>query len=181
MDIQPLIDDIKAGKRSAFAAVVQRYQRPLFNFLGRMGLAQGQVEELAQETFLRTWTHLGDYDARRGEFSTWLFTLARNLALNELDRAAHRHEFASGDELPDAECLRPQPLDAMLVAERSRQLRAALLQLPPRDRCVVALAHLYELDLTAVAAIEGCSTGAIKTRLHRARGRLRELLEAYHG
>jgi RNA polymerase sigma-70 factor (ECF subfamily) len=181
VNIQTIIDSIRAGDRGAFAALVRRYQGPLFGFLGRMGLSQGQAEELAQESFLRAWSHLGDYDARRAEFSTWLFTLARNLALNELDRAAQRHEFAAGDELPDAECPRPQPLVEMLEAERSRQLQAALRQLPPRDRSTIALAYLEELDLAAVAAIEGCSTGAVKTRLHRARGRLRQLLEADHG
>lgn len=181
MDITPLLQRIGAGDRQAFAGIVTHYQRPLFGFLGRMALGQGHAEEIAQETFLRAWNNLADYRPERAEFSTWLFTIARNLALHELERATRRHELGSGAELPDAPCERPQPPEALALAQRQRRLHLALRQLPLADRSALALAYNQELDLAAIARIEGCSVAAIKTRLHRAKEKLRHLLEDCHG
>ncbi len=105
MDIKALLQRIEGGERSAFAPVVEYFQSPLFGYLGRMGLHQEQAEEIAQETFLRAWSRLSDYDPARAEFSTWLFTIARNLALHELSRAAGKHEVEMSESLPDAACI----------------------------------------------------------------------------
>lgn len=176
MDINPIINRIKAGDRSAYAAVIRHYQQPLFGFLGRMGLTQAQAEDMAQEAFLRAWQKLGEFDPKRAAFSTWLFTLARNLTLNELARASTRQELTLGDDLPDAADTQPQPLDDLLTREREAHLRTALLNLPLGDRSILALAYVEELDMAAIGRIEGCSTGAVKTRLHRIREKLRQLL-----
>ena len=181
MDIKALINRIQAGDTAAFAEVVKHYERPLFGFLGRMGLTQGHAEEIAQEALVRVWRNFANYDAQRAEFSTWLFSLARNLALNELARASNRYEVMTGDEFPEMACQRPQPLALLLADEQRQLLQAALRKLPPADRSALALAYIEDLDLAAIARIEGCSTGAIKTRLHRAKRKLRELLEANHG
>jgi len=181
VDIEAIIDRIRAGDRAAFSAVVTRYQGPLFSFLGRMGLTQGQGEDVAQEVFLRAWRNLGEFDLWRAAFSTWLFTLARNLALNELKRPVHRRELAAGDGLPEVACVRPQPLTGLMREERARLLHAALQRLPPNDRSVLALAYVDELDQAAIARIEGCSIGALKTRLHRVKRRPREMLEVTDG
>jgi len=177
LDISRSIEHIRAGDRTAFAGIIRHYQAPLFGFLGRMGLTQAHAEDLAQETFLRAWRQIDRFDPRRAEFSTWLFTLARNLTLNELSRAANRREVTMGDELPEVADPQPQPLEAVLAEERKRHLRAALQQLPLADRSVLALAYVEALDMAAIARIEGCAVGAIKTRLHRARQRLRKHLE----
>src|SRR5690606_31902097 len=86
MNIDEVLARIHAGDRHAFAAIVERFHGTLFGYLGRMGVRAAEAEDLAQETFLRAWTQLGTFDARRGAFSTWLFTIARNLAVNELSR-----------------------------------------------------------------------------------------------
>ena len=179
MNIQPLLKRITDGDRQAFALVVEHYQRPLFGFLGRMALSQSHAEDIAQETFLRAWKNLGDYRPEVAEFSTWLFTIARNLALHELSRAANRHEMATADELPEMICERPQPPEVLANAQQHDRLQTALRQLPLADRSALALAYIHGLDLAAVARIEGCSTGAVKVRLHRAREKLRQLLEKY--
>jgi RNA polymerase sigma-70 factor (ECF subfamily) len=140
-----------------------------------MGLLQAEAEEIAQETFLRAWNRLADYNPRRGEFSTWLFTIARNLALHELNRAAASREVATPEPLPDAAAETPPPCEAVSEMEQRRRLRTALRQLPLADGSALALSCFKELDLAAVARIEGCSVGAIKVRLHRARQRLRQL------
>jgi RNA polymerase sigma-70 factor (ECF subfamily) len=168
------------GDRQAFARLVAHYQRPLFGFLGRMALNQGMAEEIAQETFLRAWKHLGEYRPDVAEFSTWLFTIARNLALHELERAAARHEVAVLEDLPEPMCERLQPQEELERAQQARRLQSALLALPLADRSALALAYIHELDLASVARIEGCTTGAIKTRLHRAKEKLRHMLEKDH-
>lgn len=175
MDITDVVERILSGDRQAYAQIVMRYQGPLFHYLGRMGLQQARAEEIAQETFLRAWTHLGRFDVHRGSFGTWLHTIAHRLALNALGRAATRQELTS-DCGHDAASEAPGPPEALAAAERAQRLRAALLELPPRDRAALALACVEELSLADVARIEGCSVVAIKTRLHRARRRLAERL-----
>jgi RNA polymerase sigma-70 factor (ECF subfamily) len=182
VDTKAILARIERGDRSAFGELVRHFQRPLFGYLGRMGLQQGQAQEVAQDTFLRAWQHLPDYQAERAAFSTWLFTIARNLALNELGRASNSREWPVGDEVPDdvsrAACERAQPMEAVSDAQARERLRRALMALPADDRSVLALAYFKELDMASIALIEGCTLGAVKVRLHRARQRLRQLLES---
>lgn len=167
-----------AGDRAAFERLVLHYQRPLFSFLGRMGLRQFEAEELAQEAFIRVWQHLDRYQAEQGAFSTWLYTIARRLALNEIDRAGRRLQDPTGDSAPDAMCDRPGPEQSLQEQQQRAALLAALRTMPSGDRSVLALAYVHELSLADVARIEGCSEAAVKARLHRARLRLREALPA---
>ena len=75
-----------------------RYQRPIFKFLATFRLPQSVVEEIAQESFLRAYRSLENYDHEKGaSFSSWLFAIARNLALNELERKRHQFEIAPTD------------------------------------------------------------------------------------
>jgi RNA polymerase sigma-70 factor (ECF subfamily) len=185
VDIQLILQHISRGNRQAFAAVVDRYQRPLFSYLGRMGLPQAMAEEIAQETFLRAWQNLGQYDPKRAEFSTWLFTIGRRLALNALERASHRLEVGQEDHLIPGEESEdhntPQPLERLELQQQQQRLQAALRRLPLHDRSALALAYLQGLDLKTIAAIENCSEAALKVRLHRAREQLRHWLEATDG
>jgi len=178
VDIQAILQHIAKGNRQAFVPLVERYQRPLFSYLGRMGFSQAQAEDLAQETFIRAWQHLGQYDAHRAEFSTWLFTIARRLALNELERAGNRLETHWGEEPPDVASHDATPLEHVEQHEQQRRLHAALKRLPPRERNLLALAYSQGLDMKSISHIEGCSEGAIKTRLHRIREQLRHWLGA---
>jgi len=177
VDINLLLRRIDRGDRSAFAELVEHFQRPLFGYLGRMGLRQGQAEEVAQETFLRAWQRLGDYDQARAAFSTWLFTIARNLAINELTRASSSHEQTFGEDMPEMACERGQPAQEVMNRQLRLQVQQALRMLPYDDRSALALAYYEELDMASIARIEGCTVGAIKVRLHRAKQRLRQLLE----
>lgn len=179
LSVQAILQRIACGEQRAFAELVAIYQRPLFGFLGRMGMGQAQAEDIAQETFLRAWTHLPSFDPAQAQFGTWLFTIARNLAYNALKSAAHQREVSGTDmDLPEAACPHPGPLQVMERAQQQAQLQAALRQLPMPDRSVLALVYVQELALADVARIEGDSLAAIKTRLHRAKQRLRELLQS---
>jgi RNA polymerase sigma-70 factor (ECF subfamily) len=175
MNIDEVLERIQAGDRQAFAAIVTRFQGPLFGYLGRMGCGAAEAEELAQDTFLRAWSELPTFDARRGAFSTWLFTIARNLAINELGRARGGRAAAEPSTV-ERVCEAPQPQERIALDQRRAQLRAALMALPVVDRNVLALAYIEELAIADIARIEGCSAGSVKVRLHRARKKLSTIL-----
>jgi RNA polymerase sigma-70 factor (ECF subfamily) len=173
---QSILDRIAAGEREAFAELVQRYQQPLFGFLGRMGMTQAQAEDLAQETFLRAWSHLQQFDPARAQFNTWLHTIARNLAFTWF--SAHGQQTALPDEaLEDVACEHPNPMQQLQAKQERERLQHALRELPMADRSALALTYVHGMSLTDVARIEGVSLAAIKTRLHRARQALRSMLD----
>jgi RNA polymerase sigma-70 factor, ECF subfamily len=176
-DLTQLIHASLAGDSASFGAIVRRYQQPLFGFLGRMGLPQAPAEDIAQEAFLRAWRNLSSFDAKRAQFSTWLFAIARNLALNELTSAKHTHEQSGSDELHEYESDAKAHDDVLIAKQRSDALLAALRALPHNDRSALALAYVNELDLASIACIEHCSIAVIKTRIHRAKLKLRDLLK----
>jgi RNA polymerase sigma-70 factor (ECF subfamily) len=173
----PILQQARQGDTRAFGHLVRRHQDGVFAFLWRMGLRRALIDELAQETFLRAWTHLASYDPARAAFSTWLLAICRHLALNEISRASHRLERAAADDVPDGADPADTPPDTLAHHHRRRQLHAALGQLPAAQRSVLALAYLRELSLAEVARIEGISEAAAKQRLHRARLALRQALE----
>jgi RNA polymerase sigma-70 factor, ECF subfamily len=169
------------GDIGAFRDLVLRLQGPLFGFLGRMGLDQARAEEIAQETFLKVWQHHASYRADRGSLTTWTFSIARNLALSAVSRASTQREVPYGESPPEIACEQPLASDVLEVREQRERLRQALLALPPGDRALLALLYVQELSHADAARIEGCSVGAIKTRAHRAKARLRQIMEDEDG
>jgi len=176
---------IQQGDKTAFAALVGRFQKPLFSYLGKMTLPQAIAEEIAQETFIRAWQAKATFDPKKASVSTWLFTIARRLALNELDRASRRFEVSSltsavlesdpiVKEYEDHQHLSPQ--EALQQSELKQALWQALTTLPPHDRSLLALAYLKDLELAAIAEIEGIPVGTVKSRLHRIRQQLKSTL-----
>jgi len=177
LKVQAILRRIAAGEQRAFAELVDLYQRPLFGFLGRLGLGQAQAEDIAQETFLRAWSHLSRFESERAQFVTWLFTIARNLAYNA-QQSAHQKQETHEADLPEPTCEQPGPAQTLERTQQRTRLQSALRQLPMADRSALALVYVHELGLVDVARIEGDSLAAIKTRLHRAKLKLRELLQA---
>lgn len=171
--------------RQAFAMLVAQHQGPLFGFLGRIGLERSIAEEIAQEAFLRVWQKFADYRPEQASFATWLFTIARHLALNHLTRSATRREIAYGDAVPEVASEQPSALDDLAQRQQQDTLKKALDTPSPAERSLLALIYVEELSHAEVARIEGCRVGAIKTRVHRAREKLREklrsLMEDTHG
>jgi RNA polymerase sigma-70 factor, ECF subfamily len=176
-ELNHLISSALAGNHAAFGAIVKRYQQSLFGFLGRMGISQAQAEDIAQEAFVKAWQHLPSFDAQRAQFSTWLFAIARNLALNELASAKNFQEIHADKALTEHESQDIPVADELIAKQRRVALQQALRKLPNDDRAVLALTYVTELDLVSISRIEHSSLSAIKTRIHRAKLKLRDLLK----
>lgn len=170
-----------AGDGVAFARLLEAQQGRIFGFLGRMGLDAATSEDIAQEAFLRVWRNAKSFDPKRGTASTWILTIARNLALSHLGAVTRRRETFDEDTALLAACPAPGPHAALEDKQRRARLAAALQRLTPAERSLLAASYDEGLDLAAIARLEGCSPGAAKVRLHRARMKLRQILETDDG
>jgi RNA polymerase sigma-70 factor, ECF subfamily len=180
LDDSFLIRQTLSGNKNAFRFLVLRYQRPIFKYLTSFGLPQPVIEELAQETFVRAFKSLDSYHSEKGaSFSTWLFLIAKRLAINETSKASRKYETATADgrtpEFPDqAEEQTPQTL---LESKQSQEaVREALDQVPTHYRRALVLSQIAEHSLEEIARIENCSVGAVKSRIHRGKEILRAIL-----
>ena len=182
-DVQLMLD-VKAGDEQSFALLLQRYRTPLINFLYRMVRNREQAEDLAQEVFLRVYRARADY-VPSAKFTTWMFRIATNLALNAVrDTKYQRMEISmdapavadseEGDERPmDVADKRPD-IEQRLVADvRSKMIRHAIEKLPEKQRAAVLLHKYQELDYAEIAKILECSESALKSLLFRAYEALR--------
>jgi RNA polymerase sigma-70 factor (ECF subfamily) len=167
---------VRGGDRRAFEALFRRYTPPLVNFLARMLPERDRAEELAQEVFLRVYQARGRYEPR-ARFSTWLFSIASNLALNELGRSYRKRETPLEqpvlDRLED-----PQPGgEERLEAKRAvSAVERALARLPDRQRAALLLRAERGLGYAEIGEVLGASPSSVKSLIHRARENLLTLL-----
>ncbi len=178
MDCDADIEETARGDHLAFGRIVVAHQDRIFAYLGRMGLDSATAEDVAQEAFLRVWRHAGKYDSRLGSLTTWILTIARNLALTRLSLPVSRTEAPVSSQVLEIASDAPLPDEQLVARQRQHRLQAALACLSAADRSLLSSSYIDDLDLAAIARIEGCSIGAAKVRLHRARQRLRQILEA---
>jgi RNA polymerase sigma-70 factor (ECF subfamily) len=162
------------GEESAWRALVERYQRPVFALLSRMlspVARRDLVEDLAQETFLRAFRALASFDrAAAGRLSSWLLTIATRLALDEL-----RQRRAPLEPLEPVHFQAAGPVgpDRRLLAAR---LTRAIEGLSLDHRAVILLREVHGLDYEEIAAALAISVGTVRSRLSRARAELRQAL-----
>ena len=177
MDRDADISETAKGDHLAFGRIVAAHQNRIFAYLGRIGLDGATAEDIAQETFLRVWRHAGKYNPRLGSLTTWILTIARNLALTKLSLPGRPVEMSINTETLEIASDAPLPDEQSIRLQRQQKLHVALACLSPADRSLLSSSYIDELDMAAIARIEGCSVGAAKVRLHRARQRLRQILE----
>lgn len=163
--------------QTAFENRVKRWQGPLFGYLGRLGFSAVDAEELAQETFLKAWRWRANYDESKGQYSTWLFRIARNVAYDERSRCQKRPTSSPDMTVEDLHS-NDNAADLQQVTEIEQRLQSALLRLSVADRDTIALACTEELSSQQAALLFKCTPETFRTRLSRARQRLKELLES---
>ena len=182
-DVQLMLD-VKGGDEQSFELLLQRYRTPLVNFLYRMVKNREQAEDLAQEVFIRVYRAREEY-VPTAKFTTWLFRIATNLALNSL--RDHRHQklemsidaplmvdTEDGDERPlEVADKHPNVEQELVEEERKKMIRRAIEKLPEKQRAAVLLHKYQELDYAEIAKILSCSESALKSLLFRAYEMLR--------
>ena len=173
-----IVGRVRGGDREAFGLLVQRHQDRLFGLVMMMVRERSGAEDVAQDAFVRAYTHLERYDVER-PFYPWLAAIAVRLAQNWL-RSRGRSIRREGAELDQAkEPSSPESALGGLVADEQRQqLWAAVSTLAAGERAAVVLYYRDELAVRDIAAALGVSIGTIKTLLFRARRHLRARLGA---
>src|ERR1051325_8105221 len=178
---------VKQGDRDAFTLLVEKYKQPVMNMVARTLRDPIEAEDLAQNVFVQVFKSAARYQCK-AKFSTWLFTIARNLCLNEIRRRS-RHPAESLDAPhPDKEA-QPQhqiedvknfsPPDSLLHGELALKIEEALADLPENQRTAILLCRQDELSYEEIAEVLGCSLSATKSLIHRGRETLKEKLKPY--
>jgi RNA polymerase sigma-70 factor, ECF subfamily len=178
---------VKAGDDAAFNYLVAKFRRPLVGFMYRLSHNQAVAEELAQEVFLRVYRSRETYNAE-AKFSTWLYRIATNLAVNHArDTRQERPESSiSIDETDEESGLSIDVADAtpnveqnILRRERLAAIRRHVDALPERQRLAVVMHKYQEMDYRQIAAVLKLSESATKSLLFRAYETLRERLKEF--
>jgi RNA polymerase sigma-70 factor (ECF subfamily) len=187
MDDAAIMLELKAGNMAGFDFLMQKYRKPIINFMYRMTRNQAVAEELAQEVFLRVYRSRETYRAE-ARFSTWLYRIATNLGVNQARDT--RHERAAStvylDEAdaetgttPDVADATPGVESRLLRDERMAAIRDHVMALPERQRMAV-LMHKYEgMDYSQIGEVLKLSESATKSLLFRAYQTLREKLKGF--
>jgi RNA polymerase sigma-70 factor, ECF subfamily len=178
-DVQLMLD-VKAGDDSSFDFLLQKYRCPLVNFLYRMVRDTATAEDLAQEVFLRVYRARKQYTPS-AKFTTWLFRIATNLALNSVRDTRYHKLSISLDASADGEESAPLELPArelridqkMIERDRTELIRKAVWALPEKQRAAVLLHKYEEMDYAEIAKVLECSESALKSLLFRAYETLR--------
>jgi RNA polymerase sigma-70 factor, ECF subfamily len=173
-----LIQRAAGGDRWAFTRLVEHYQAACYGLAWRLLGNPDQAADATQDAFLHAFNAIGRY--RGGQFRSWLLRITANASYDILRRQQRRPTTTLPDpeegqaELPDAEA--PNPVAGAERSELYRALDAALQRLPEDQRTAVVLCDVYGMDYNQVAEATDSALGTVKSRIHRGRLRLRELL-----
>jgi RNA polymerase sigma-70 factor (ECF subfamily) len=170
------------NEQEAYRVLLAKYQRPVYGIIRRMIPSDEDARDLAQETFIRAFKHLTQFDQNR-RFSSWLFRIAHNLCIDHYRRRRVqtvpmvRHSEGDDEEetwdLPDTG---PSPAELFSDRERGRKLLLTVESLPPTYRVVILLRHQRGLAYEEIAEILELPLGTVKARIHRAHRLLKEKL-----
>lgn len=162
---------VLSGELDEFRVLVEQYQDAVFRLVRNIVGDRHDGEDVAQDVFVTAYEHLSSYDPSRSAFSTWLLTIARNKCLNFVKK---RRPQAS--EIAEPVQVRTPATDAV-EREFFEQLDRAMTQLPIEQRSAFVLSEIEKLSYQAIAVIEGTKIGTVKSRVNRAKRRLRMILQ----
>ena len=171
-----IIKAVLEGDTESFRLLVQRYQKPIIRMIANLINDRHICEDVAQEVFLAAYKKLPSFDPARGSFSTWLFTIAKNKSINAMKKR-RISSVSNPPENPDFH----EPADSLIRDELFVKLDWALNSLSPGHRRALVLAEFENLPYEQIAQIEGVRVGTIKSRINRAKHRLRSALDGING
>ena len=167
-----------AGREDGFEELVRRYQRPIAAYVYRMVGDYDSALDLTQEVFIKVYASLERYRSEY-KFSTWIYKIAHNAAVDHLRRYSTREHALTSDcegtayDLP-IESNRPTPEQESERRERRAEIEAVVDQLPPAYRELVVLRHSHDLSYDEIAEVTALPLGTVKNRLFRAREVMRQ-------
>ena len=175
------------GRDSAFRELVRRYERPVFSLIFRMVRNRETAEDLSQDTFVKVLNHIDRYSPEF-KFSSWLFKIANNVAIDHLrkrqldvismDGAAYANSSAEVEATSfDVAVRQESALEEMAAREMGSAIEAAIARLRPEYRSCIMLRHVEGRSYEEIAATLDLPLGTVKTYIHRARHELRRALE----
>jgi RNA polymerase sigma-70 factor (ECF subfamily) len=185
---EDLMERIVEGNEAAFALLVRRYQGKVTNHVHRFIFDRERAVEIAQEVFLRVYLHRKRY-RRSGRFSTWIYTIAANLAKNEIRRKARLKGVMSLDRLLEATGdsggffadKDPGPDQKAHQHQVEEIVMAAIQKLPSKYREVILLRDVQQLTYEEIEQVLNIPGGTVRSRINRARNALKEVLEPVLG
>ena len=181
-----LVAFARSGSEKAYRELLGRYQRPVFSLVYRMVRDRELAEDLAQETFVKVFNHLDSYNPKY-KFSSWIFKIANNLAIDHLRKKAlptvsldgSRHATTSEEAESSRISIASEdenPEELLEAKELGEEIETAISQLRVEYRTAVLLRHVEGRPYEEIAEIMDVPLGTVKTYIHRARIELRELL-----
>jgi len=171
-----IIRAVLEGDAESFRLLVQRYQKPVIRMIANFINDRYICEDIAQEVFLAAYRKLPAFNPARSSFSTWLFTIAKNKSINAIKKS----RIPSPGNFPENPDF-SEPIDTLIRDELFIKLDNALKSLNPGHRRALVLAEFENLPYEQIAQIEGVRIGTIKSRINRAKHRLRSALDGIEG
>lgn len=168
----PLVERFRAGERRAFDELVRRHQRAVWHLARRYVRNDADASDVAQQCFVRAFRGIGGFRGA-ATFRSWLYRIAINLSINHLRDHARQKAEELAEDAATARATGPQRI---IAGEDQAALRAAIAELPPKQRMVLELRIYDELSFKEVAELADCSENAAKVNFHHAVKRLRERL-----
>jgi len=173
-----LVRRLREGDAEALRTIVERYQDRLFHLIYGIVRDRHEVEDVAQEVFLKVYLRITAFD-ERSKFYTWLYRVAVNAAKDHVKKRSRRPAVALDEDEGIEAPADLGPLELAAKAETRREIRAAIAALPLRYREVLALRELQGLSYSEIADVLQISIGTVESRLHRARRKLKGRLDRH--
>jgi RNA polymerase sigma-70 factor (ECF subfamily) len=173
LDERQLVEACLAGRREAFDVIVERHRRTVYQLCYRFVGNHEDASDLSQDVFVRAYRGLGRFGGR-SSLGTWIYRIAVNVCLNRV--TAKQPVTEPIDARPHLDHAAKDPGVELLKGERASQVRAAISQLPKKQRATVILRVYHELSHEEIAGILGSSVGAVKANFFHALGNLKKLL-----
>lgn len=173
-----MLAGLASGDPEATTAFVRRYQRRLYGLALTILRDSGAAEEVAQEAFVRAWRHAAAFDVRRGDVTTWLLTITRNIAIDVL-RMRRAHPVEPHLVLPEGADASEDLVDEQVARDdAARRILTAATRLPAEQRRALLMSAFQGHSAREISEQEGIPIGTAKTRIRRALIKLRDELGA---